>query len=100
MGIEFLSSNKKFRLEWVNLGEGWSGDYDPEDPEDVPLLRADLFMEENGEWVEPADSSYCTLAPVGTPEEKLREVSERLFYRLGDKWRRREMEAWTWETKP
>lgn len=52
-------------VEWVYLDEGWSGDYDPSDPEDTPLLRFDVYVrDENGEWADPGGASYCTRMPV------------------------------------
>lgn len=101
MAPTFQSSNGIFKLEWVDLGEGWEGDYNPADPNDTPLLRADLYMKgENGEWESPDDSSYCTLAPVYTSTEVLKVISEDLFSALGDKFRKRDMERWTWQTDP
>jgi len=29
-------------VEWVELGEGLSGDYNPDDPKDIELLRFDI----------------------------------------------------------
>lgn len=43
---------------WVELGEGFQGDYDPTDPDDVELLRLDYVVD--GEEVE----SLCTRMPV------------------------------------
>jgi hypothetical protein len=31
-------------VSWVELGEGYNGDYDEEDPEDVELLRFDVLV--------------------------------------------------------
>lgn len=45
---------------WVELGEGYSGEYDPEDPDDTELLRLD--WNEEGVEVE----SLCTSMPVST----------------------------------
>jgi hypothetical protein len=53
-------------VEWVELGEGLQGDYDPQDPEDVELLRFDISKKENGEWTEVLDASYCTRFPTST----------------------------------
>jgi len=39
----------RVELEWI--GEGYEGDYDPEDPEDVPLLRFTVYRRE-GDWWE------------------------------------------------
>lgn len=43
-----------------DIGEGLSGDYDPEDKDDIPLLRFTVL--EDGEPVE--DASYCTQVPT------------------------------------
>ena len=31
------------KVEWVDIGEGWNGDYDPDDPDDTALLRFDVL---------------------------------------------------------
>jgi hypothetical protein len=50
-------------VELWNAGEGWSGDYNPDDPTDVNLLRFDVFYK--SEAVD--DASYCTQIPADTP---------------------------------
>lgn len=59
------------RAEWVNIGEGVSGDYDPEDPNDIQLLRFEISIRDEEEWVEVDDSSYCTQMPADTPNKIL-----------------------------
>lgn len=55
----------RVRIEWVELGEGWSGDWNPDDPNDEELLRFDVsWLDDNGEWVDPGDVSYCTRFPA------------------------------------
>jgi hypothetical protein len=49
------------KIEWVNLGEGFDGDYDPENPDDRNLLRFEVYRNEGIEWVAIEDGSYCTL---------------------------------------
>jgi len=44
--------------ELVELGEGYQGEYDPTDPDDVELLRLDVTLD--GEEIE----SLCTTMPV------------------------------------
>jgi len=63
----------KVKVEWVNLGEGLSGDYNPDDPEDENLLRFDVSKLENGEWVEVPDASYCTLFSANASDENKQE---------------------------
>lgn len=57
------------RVEWEDIGEGWSGDYNPEDPQDQELLRFTVARREGlqGEWQQVDDASYCTAMPVDTP---------------------------------
>src|SRR5512137_1675091 len=51
------------RVEWQDIGEGFSGDYNPDDPDDEELLRfyVSVFDPELQEWVDVDDASYCTL---------------------------------------
>jgi hypothetical protein len=69
------------RVSWVELGEGLCEDYNPDDPNDVELLRFDVdWLESSSEplvmggeknWVAIDDASYCTQVPVlATPEER------------------------------
>jgi len=88
-------------LVWEYIGEGNEGDYDEDDPDDVPRLRASLYQGEDA----IDDASYCTLATPTVNKEKLTEEAERLLssvsvvesfregYRLKNT---RVMEAWTW----
>ena len=47
-------------VELEDIGEGLSGDYDPKDKDDVPLLRFTVLK--GDEPVE--DASYCTQVPT------------------------------------
>ena len=65
------------RVEFENIGEGMSGDYDPTDLTDQALLRFYTERQNDaGEWEEVPDGSYCTLLPVDTPEEALARAAE------------------------
>lgn len=44
------------RVDFIYIGEGLSGDYNPDNPEDEPLLR--FYVYHNEEPVD--DASYCT----------------------------------------
>lgn len=54
------------RLDWDELGEGLHGDWDPDDSNDVELLRFTLYRLDEGEWAPVDDASYCTQVPVST----------------------------------
>ena len=62
------------RVDWYDAGEGWRGDYDPEDPDDEALLRFDVYFRETEEeeWTEVDDASYCTSVPVSTDIQELK----------------------------
>jgi len=74
------------KVEWVDLGEGWDGDYDPSNPEDVALLRfdvlqlVDVFDNPNADPVEERwepidDASYCTQMPADSSDDILRRAA-------------------------
>lgn len=52
------------RVFWVRLGEGFRGDYNPEDPDDEELLRFDVEIKHGKSWELLDDASYCTCMPV------------------------------------
>ena len=52
------------RVDLWQAGEGWNGDYNPDDPNDVELWRFDVQELVNGEWETMPDASYCTQLPV------------------------------------
>lgn len=62
------------RIDWVNLHEGFDGDYDPENPDDVNLLRFDAYRHDGADWVEVEDGSYCTQIPANTNHVTLRRI--------------------------
>ena len=71
------------RVEFVTLGEGYYGDYNPDNPDDEELIRFDVYAKglegfEN-EWEMVDDASYCTSIPVDTPIEELEEKIEIIF---------------------
>ncbi|MCJ7760608.1 hypothetical protein MUP59_05640 [Candidatus Bathyarchaeota archaeon] len=61
----------RVKIEWVELGEGWSGDYQPDDPDDEELLRFDVSRLDDGEWNDQLqDASYCTAFPAKATKEQ------------------------------
>jgi hypothetical protein len=71
-------------IEWYDAGEGWNGDYDPEDKNDVALLRFDVYAWDNDQgWMEVEDASYCTQVPVDTPPLVRQYLLEILMEEIG-----------------
>lgn len=79
-GLELERGN--LRVSWVELGEGYDGDYDETDEEDVELLRFDVHQKVDGEWVEVEDCSFCTHFPVAASSEEQARGLEFLMNRL------------------
>lgn len=93
--LTVTSKNGRCRvtLEWI--GEGASGDYDPDDPGDQPLLRFNVarlyktgespaayytdydkdYVFTEPEWVGVSDASYCTNLDARAPRRALRKIA-------------------------
>lgn len=84
--IVLVQGNIKIELDWVS--EGLNGDYEPDDPQDEPMLRfwimrrireddpkvkdARLIPDKNHlNWQEVDDASYCTQLKATDPRGKL-----------------------------
>ena len=59
----------RVEMEWI--GEGMDGDYDPDDPKDVPLLRFSLWQRNGNEWDYVEDTSCCCLVSRDAPIEQI-----------------------------
>ena len=58
------------------LARGFSGDYDPDDPDDVPLVRFSCLKREGKEFEAIDDTSYCTRIPIDTERDVLKHLAE------------------------
>lgn len=91
----------KVVIGWI--GEGWQGDYDPDDPDDQPLLRFDAYdLNRPPDIYGPhsrsfQDTSYCTRLPATIPPEVLKSVCRVIAVSLADEshWKR-PCEEWSW----
>ena len=95
-----ISKDGMVKVEWTDLGEGTCGEYRPDDPNDVALLRYDAWVRvtgtqmdeirglennyEDDEWGYKPDGSYCTLTPVDTHGPVLLALAEIIADRLAD----------------
>lgn len=73
------------RVEWVDIGEGRSGDYNSDDPNDERLLRFYVSRLTEDGWVDIKDASYCTNMPVATGGVILKEATQLILDRVKDK---------------
>lgn len=73
------------RVDWYDCYEGLCGDYNPEDPNDVHLLRFDVYQKYDDEWMPVEDASYCTQMPYETEPDILERALKSIFkeYKAG-----------------
>lgn len=100
-----ISDNGMVRVEWVDLGEGLCGEYNPDDPNDEPLLRYDAYVRLTGtdmdeirglevdhfldpgktpEWGVKDPSSFCTRTNVNTHGPVLELLAKIIAEELAD----------------
>jgi len=93
---------KSMRVTWEWIGEGNEGDYNPDDPEDTPLLRfsCDHYIitdDGDGYWEGMEDASYCTQLPVDTPMRHLVKAAGIIMEAIDtDSSYKRELEHLSW----
>lgn len=64
-------------MELEHIGEGYSGDYDPANPEDKKLLRFTVLKD----GVQVDDASYCTMILETSPiEAQIRVCTEIMLW--------------------
>lgn len=69
---ELIRGNVRVTLD--DIGEGWNGDYNEDDPDDESLFRFTTYTRESAdsEWEEVNDASYCTQLPTDLPAPQVR----------------------------
>jgi hypothetical protein len=69
--IALIKGDVKVSLE--DIGEGWNGDYNPNDPDDQKLFRFSVWKSDGDPdfWTEVDGASYCTRLEVGVAEPDL-----------------------------
>lgn len=83
--LEFTNDKGTVMVEWEYLDEGHSGDYQPDDIDDEPLLRYTVYRKEGKEWLQVDDASYCTLVSILTPKEKLEKLARAVIVEVESK---------------
>ncbi len=79
--LEIYNKDKTVMLEWSWIGEGLSGDWQEDDPDDYPHLRftiyEKLYTEDYpaGEFFQIDDSSYCTSISIDTSKKNLEKLA-------------------------
>jgi hypothetical protein len=71
--------NKKFSITLSYIGEGTDGDYDSENPEDVPLLRYDVCEKVDGEWELLHNGSACCQLSTTEKRSDLKKAAKEML---------------------
>jgi hypothetical protein len=94
-----ISADGQVRVEWDYLGEGLSGDYDEDNPDDEALMRYSAYIlatpentarhdletvDPSDKWGTRQDGSYCTNTPYDTDPQTLRALAQMIADRLAD----------------
>ena len=79
-------TGKTVLVEWSDLGEGICGDWNPDDPDDIALLRFDISVIEDGDDMPTpiSDASYCTQVPADTDPKILKKGLEMIMDEIFD----------------
>jgi hypothetical protein len=96
--IEARKGNIRVTLDYI--GEGRSGDYDPEDSDDISLMRVYVERQDSdgdGEEIQQ-DASTCLMLPATTPKDTLQRIANDFLQQvLNDPENVEEMVGgWTW----
>ena len=73
------------KVELAYIGEGFTGDYDSNDPDDEPLLRFYTYVNSNHgtkeepSWEEVSDGSYCTSVSKNSEIVHIAEVAKTIL---------------------
>lgn len=73
------------KVELAYIGEGFTGDYDSNDPDDEPLLRFYTYVNSNHGtkeepfWEEVRDGSYCTSVSKNSEIAHIAEVAKTIL---------------------
>ena len=81
---EMEFEDRGVKVEFDNLDEGHNGDYNPDDPDDVNLLRFSGSRWNIDHWVAIDDSSYCTQMPAQTSKFVLMMALLHIMKKVGD----------------
>ena len=82
--MELIKGN--VRVEWDSIGEGFNGDYNPDNPDDKELLRFYISKRDNGtgNWEDVADASYCTCFSADADDKMKMRALEIIMDRVYD----------------
>ena len=113
--FEAVSTDGLVKVVLEDIGEGFCGDYDPNDPLDKRLLRyslyrkilaTDLYNDVNhlcdgytdpGDWAEVQDGSYCPAIHADAPKDLIEEAGRFILHEIEEGLRNYKRSKRHWE---
>lgn len=89
------------KVVWEWIGEGNECDYNPDDPDDVPLLRFSCYRKTGkgnkwSDWEQMDDASYCTRMPINSPKKYLKRGAEIILDAIEHESYKKRLEELSW----
>lgn len=78
-------SNKNYKVYLRYIGEGYYGDFDEKNPDDEPLLRADIYTkccDDKRRWNDEPITSSCTLISANLNAAEARKKAEEILEKV------------------
>lgn len=72
----------KFRICFANIGEGFNGTYDPNNPRDENLLRVEGYVYNDDEWETPTDCTMCTNMTIALSHHAMQNVLSKAMIQI------------------
>jgi hypothetical protein len=76
---ELTIDNGEIMVTLSHEGEGYNGDYDPEDESDAPLIRFTILERTENENQWEAIASSCTQYPTSITRDELVKIANRIL---------------------
>ena len=96
--IECVRNDRK--VVWEDIGEGLSGDFNPEDKHDYQHLRFSCYKPVQpylpNEWEQMDDASYCTRLPISTPPALLEKAAQSILDAIEHSSYKKRLEELSW----
>lgn len=70
-------TGKSIKIEVSYDREGLNGDFVPENPDDIPLLRFHVFLKEDSQFEDEPIHSVCTQVSAETPARRVKHIAKR-----------------------
>ena len=75
-------TNDTYKILLSYMGEGFYGEYNENDKEDQPLLRAEIYCKDADNWCKKMAASTCTCYSARRSQSEVTRIGEKILQRL------------------